>query len=257
MKLRPFFALCALAVAATAVAATATTENRLPAFPGAEGYGRYTTGGRGGNVYTVTNLDDSGQGSLRWALSQPGPRTIVFNVDGTIHLKSALGIPSNTTIAGQTAPGMGICVADYPFSLRGSNIIVRYMRIRLGNTNVQLDEADGWDGFGGYYSSLMEELWASVNLTEQHYWAESQQAKGGAVRLFFEPCMQQILLVCAGGDAALLPECPKCRSSAFFCASVSFGTASVSSRRRCLRRRRKRHSRVSRLCRHFRDHEIP
>ena len=152
MKLRPFFALCALAVAATAVAATATTENRLPAFPGAEGYGRYTTGGRGGNVYTVTNLDDSGQGSLRWALSQPGPRTIVFNVDGTIHLKSALGIPSNTTIAGQTAPGMGICVADYPFSLRGNNIIVRYMRIRLGNTNVQLDEADGWDGFGGYDS---------------------------------------------------------------------------------------------------------
>ncbi|MBP5339440.1 MAG: pectate lyase [Prevotella sp.] len=145
MKLKHLFALCAMAVATTVMA-----QDKLPAFPGAEGFGRYTTGGRGGNVYTVTNLNDSGQGSLRWALSQPGPRTIVFNVDGTIHLQSSLNIPSNTTIAGQTAPGMGICVADFPFSLKGSNIIVRYMRIRLGNTNVQIDEADGWDGFGGY-----------------------------------------------------------------------------------------------------------
>ena len=127
-------------------------DGKTPAFPGAEGCGRYTTGGRGGNVYAVTNLNDSGEGSLRWALSQPAPRTIVFNVDGTIHLESPLGIPSNTTIAGQTAPGMGVCVADYPFSINGSNIIVRYMRIRLGNKNVLVNGADGWDGFGGYDS---------------------------------------------------------------------------------------------------------
>ena len=132
----------------TAVAGFA--EEKTPAFPGAEGFGRYTTGGRGGKVYCVTNLNDSGEGSLRWALSQPGPRTIVFNVDGTIHLESELGIPSNTTIAGQTAPGMGICVADYPFSVKGSNVIVRYMRIRLGNKNVLKGDADGWDGFGGF-----------------------------------------------------------------------------------------------------------
>lgn len=125
-------------------------QEKTPAFPGAEGFGRYTTGGRGGHVYCVTNLNDSGEGSLRWALSQPGPRTVIFNVDGTIHLESKLDIPSNTTIAGQTAPGMGICVADYPFAVNGSNIIVRYMRIRLGNKNVLVNGADGWDGFGGY-----------------------------------------------------------------------------------------------------------
>ncbi|MBQ9652583.1 MAG: pectate lyase [Prevotella sp.] len=128
------------------IMATAQTE-KTPAFPGAEGFGRYTTGGRGGKVYTVTNLNDSGEGSLRWALSQAGPRTIVFNVDGTIELKSDLNIPSNTTIAGQTAPGMGICVTGYPFLIKGDNVIVRYMRIRLGSKNAE-HCTDSWDGFG-------------------------------------------------------------------------------------------------------------
>lgn len=120
-----------------------------PAFPGAEGFGRYTQGGRGGFVYTVTNLDDSGVGSLRWALSQRGPRTVVFAVCGTIHLEKPLPIPDNTTIAGQSAPGDGICVADYPVRMAGDNIIVRYMRFRLGDRCVKTDGADGWDGFGG------------------------------------------------------------------------------------------------------------
>lgn len=146
MKRVKLFAMAMMLLTTVAVFA----QEKTPAFPGAEGFGRYTTGGRGGKVYCVTNLNDSGEGSLRWALSQPGPRTIVFNVDGTIHLESELGIPSNTTIAGQTAPGMGICVADYPFSVKGSNVIVRYMRIRLGNKNVLKDGADGWDGFGGF-----------------------------------------------------------------------------------------------------------
>lgn len=131
------------------MSAQVCAQEKIPAFPGAEGFGRYTTGGRGGKVYHVTNLKDSGDGSLRWALGQTGAKIIVFDISGTIHLESALNITSNTTIAGQTAPGDGICVADYPVSIKGNNVIVRYMRFRLGNKNVLEGGADGWDGFGG------------------------------------------------------------------------------------------------------------
>ena len=140
--------LTATAMFVMALAATATEQ--LPAFPGAEGFGRYVTGGRGGKILHVTKLDDSGYQSLRWCLQQQGAKIIVFDVSGTIHLQSALSIPSNTTIAGQSAPGDGICVADYPVSISGNNVIVRYMRFRLGNKNVLKDGADGWDGFGGF-----------------------------------------------------------------------------------------------------------
>lgn len=140
----------ALFLSATIMPAVAEdTQEKLPAFPGAEGFGRYVTGGRGGTVYHVTNLNDSGTGSLREALNQKGAKIIVFDVSGTIHLESSLGIPANTTIAGQSAPGDGICLADYPVSVSGNNVIVRYMRFRLGNKHVLIDGADGWDGFGG------------------------------------------------------------------------------------------------------------
>lgn len=121
----------------------------LLAFPYAEGHGRNTTGGRGGKVYHVTSLEDDASGStkgtLRWAMKQSGPKTIVFDVSGTIHLKSELKTQQdNLTLAGQTSPG-GICIADYPLTINSDNIIIRFMRFRPGNTQIDCDALGGSD----------------------------------------------------------------------------------------------------------------
>lgn len=137
---------------------TPVVQAQVPAFPGAEGAGMFTTGGRGTattptTVFEVTNLlDDGSKGSLRYALTAPAAyRTVVFRVSGTIHLNSGLNIKANTTIAGQTAPGDGICIADYRVRISGDNVIVRYMRFRLGDKYQKKVDANGnpVDGSGG------------------------------------------------------------------------------------------------------------
>ena len=123
--------LLPIVAGAMALSTTAAADNLL-AFPGAEGFGRYTTGGRGGEIYHVTNLNDSGAGSLRDAVSKSN-RIVVFDVSGTIVLNSPLVFKGNNTVLGQTAPGEGIQVYGERVSFSGANnLIVRYIRFRMG-----------------------------------------------------------------------------------------------------------------------------
>lgn len=125
-------------------------EANIPAFPGAEGGGMYTQGGRGGKVLVVTNLNDRGPGSFRWACEQGGARVIVFNVAGIIRLETRLSVKAPyVTIAGQTAPGDGICVAGESFEIDTHDVILRHMRFRRGELNpYRRDDALGGNPVG-------------------------------------------------------------------------------------------------------------
>ena len=127
-------AFCLLTASLASAADSPASERHL-AFPTAEGYGRFALGGRAGRVIKVTNLNDSGAGSFRAAVEADGPRTVVFDVSGLITLESRLIIKHrDLTIAGQTAPGDGICIRKYNMGMLGAtNVIVRYLRVRPGN----------------------------------------------------------------------------------------------------------------------------
>jgi len=127
-----------------ALAALSPSWAQPLAFPTAEGGGRHASGGRGGRVIKVTGLGDDGPGTLRQALREKGPRTVLFDVAGTIELQSPLIIrEGDLTLAGQSAPGDGICIKGYPVRIAADNVIVRYLRFRMGDQAGIVDDALG------------------------------------------------------------------------------------------------------------------
>lgn len=165
MQLRHFLST------ATLLLALAGQAQEQIAFPGAEGYGKWATGGRGGKTYVVTSLDDCADnnlkaGTFRWAVKQPGKKIVTFAVCGTIYLTSGLNLDcGDLTILGQTAPGDGICLADYPVTISCENAIIRYLRFRLGQRQVAHHEGDGF-GFNGANNVIMDHCSVSWSIDE-------------------------------------------------------------------------------------------
>ena len=136
-------------------------QSDIPAFPGAEGGGKYSFGGRGGKVIVVTNLNDDGPGSFRWACEQGGARIVVFNVAGIIRIKTPVIIRAPyITIAGQTAPGDGVCIAGESVWINTHDVIIRYMRFRRGETWVgRRDDAIGGNPIGNIMIDHVSATW--------------------------------------------------------------------------------------------------
>lgn len=135
------------------------TRAKIPAFPGAEGAGAWTSGGRGGKVFVVTNLDDGGPGSLREAVHAKGPRIVVFGVAGLITLESPLAISDPfITIAGQTAPGDGVCIRGQTTEVNTHDVVIRYLRFRRGNLKKR-DDALGGNPIGNIIVDHVSASW--------------------------------------------------------------------------------------------------
>ena len=137
----------------------------LPSFPGAEGFGATTPGGRGGKVLFVTNLDDSGPGSLRAACDADGPRIVIFRVAGTIALKRPITVTKPfLTVAGQSAPGDGVCLRDNYIGIATHDVIFRYLRSRLGDVTAQ--ESDCIDLLNGAHDCVLDHCSATWSIDE-------------------------------------------------------------------------------------------
>ena len=155
---KKFFAIVLLLIASI------NGQSQQLAFPTAEGYGKYTAGGRGGEVYEVTNLKDSGEGSLREAVEASGPRTVVFRVSGNIELESPITIRNPyITIAGQTAPGDGICLKNHPLNIGADQVIVRYISVRPGDVS-----GNDYDAVSSRYTKnmILDHISASWSIDE-------------------------------------------------------------------------------------------
>ena len=137
----------------------------IPAFPGAEGFGSTTPGGRGGKVMFVTNVNDSGPGSLRAACEAEGPRIVIFRVSGLISLASQIVVKNPyLTVAGQTAPGDGVCLRNFTFNIATHDVVVRYLRSRLGDLSGQ--EADSITLLSGAHDVVVDHCSATWSIDE-------------------------------------------------------------------------------------------
>jgi pectate lyase len=153
------------AAASSPIASIAQQTRPLPAFPGAQGFGATTPGGRGGRVIPVTNADDSGPGSLRAAIDADGPRIVIFKVSGLITLASPITIRNPfLTIAGQTAPGDGICLRNFTLNVGTHDVVVRYLRSRLGDLSSQ--EADSITVLNGAHDVVIDHCSATWSIDE-------------------------------------------------------------------------------------------
>jgi hypothetical protein len=179
----------------------AARPNDLPqsdilAFPGAEGGGAHSFGGRGGKVYVVTSLADSGPGTLRWACEQGGARIIVFNVAGIIRIKSPLIIRAPyITIQGQSAPGSGICIAGESVWINTHDVVLRYMRFRRGETNVgRRDDSLGGNPVGNIIIDHCSTSWGlDENMSIYRHMFDpgdgSKEEKLGTVNVTISNCI--------------------------------------------------------------------
>ncbi|WP_448698365.1 polysaccharide lyase [Mucilaginibacter sp. AW1-3] len=171
-------------------------QAKILAFPGAEGGGAYSFGGRGGKVYVVTNLNDDGPGSLRWACEQGGARIVVFNVAGIIHLKSPVIVRAPyISIEGQSAPGDGVCVAGESFWVNTHDVVIRYMRFRRGETNVgRRDDALGGNPVGNIIADHVSASWGlDENFSMYRHMFDAgigeKEEKKGTVNITIQNCI--------------------------------------------------------------------